>query len=176
MLIQAYGLFWYRDEVLWKPGAGRSNSFRLLGRRGATRNTIRLADFREERGIYILYGDHGPYYVGLAKDSAIGSRLRTHNQDRHKDKWDRFSWFGFYGPDRFEGVDGVLHAAGKGKKGLGQRIGANVPHLIRDVEALLIWAMGTRGNKLDMNFVQAKRWFQVRRDEYDRYLRINERA
>ena len=172
MLIRSYGLFWYRDEIEWKPGAGKPRAFRLLGRRGATITTLDRADFREERGIYILYGDHGPYYVGLSNDRGLGTRLREHHQDRHAKHWDRFSWFGFYGPSRFEDQEGVLTAAGEGMKGTTKRIGANIPHLIRDVEALLIRAMGTPGNSQDMRFVEGERWNQVKLDEYDRYLRM----
>jgi hypothetical protein len=59
MIIHAYGLFWRQDEVLWYPGAGTKNGFRMLGRRGVKSTVLELADFRKQTGIYILYGDYG---------------------------------------------------------------------------------------------------------------------
>jgi len=44
------------------------------------------------RGIYALYNDHGLYYIGLTNRS-IRSRLRRHTKNRHKGKWNRFSWY-----------------------------------------------------------------------------------
>src|ERR1043166_3287038 len=95
MFITNYGLFWRRDEVDWNPGKGAKGAFRLLGRRGKRHPAIRLADFRRQKGIYILYGNHGPHYVGLTKRMGLGRRLMDHLSDRHSKKWDRFSWFGF---------------------------------------------------------------------------------
>ncbi|MGN8160395.1 GIY-YIG nuclease family protein [Salinisphaera sp. SWV1] len=79
----------------WFPGTGNKDSFRLLGRQGKNRPTIRLADFRYQQGIYILYSNHGPYYTGLTTEQGLGKRLQDHLSDAHADKWDRFSWFGF---------------------------------------------------------------------------------
>ena len=47
------------------------------------------------QGIYILYGNHGPYYCGLTTKQGLGKRLRDHREDSYADKWDRFLWFGF---------------------------------------------------------------------------------
>ena len=97
MLVREFGLFWRRDMVDWNPGGGKGNKFRLLGRRGQNRPTLQVADFRRQQGVYILYGDHGAYYVGMAigDKGRLGSRLRSHTRDEHKDKWDKFSWIGF---------------------------------------------------------------------------------
>ena len=93
-LVKSCGLFWLREEVDWKPGNGNKKAFHLMGRIGANRPGIRIADFRRQQGIYILYAPHGPYYVGLTVAQGLGKRLRDHTEDAHKDKWDRFSWFG----------------------------------------------------------------------------------
>lgn len=53
MLIGAYGMFWLRDEVDWRPGSG-PNAWQLLGRDGERRPKIRVVDFRLARGAYIL--------------------------------------------------------------------------------------------------------------------------
>jgi hypothetical protein len=45
------------------------------------------------RGIYVLYKGDEVYYIGLSK-SSLRSRLRRHaTRDRHKGKWDNFSFF-----------------------------------------------------------------------------------
>jgi hypothetical protein len=95
VFVKSYGLFWRRDEVEWNPGTGTKGGFRLLGRQGKYLPGLRLADFRHQKGIYILYGNHGPYYVGLTKKQGLGNRLKDHLYDSHGGEWDRFSWFGF---------------------------------------------------------------------------------
>src|ERR1700674_3498984 len=45
------------------------------------------------RGIYVLYSKGKIYYIGLSKRSLRG-RLRSHAlRDRHKGKWDSFSFY-----------------------------------------------------------------------------------
>jgi len=44
------------------------------------------------RGIYALYDNFGLYYVGLTTYSLRG-RIRRHTTDRHRKKWNRFSWY-----------------------------------------------------------------------------------
>ena len=100
MLIQAFGLFWRADEVDWHPGSGGRAvdgvpKAAVLGRLGVISPVLRVADSWDQRGIYILYGNYGPHYVGLTTDRGLGVRVREHLADKHKDEWDRFSWFGF---------------------------------------------------------------------------------
>src|ERR1700735_5592045 len=92
MFIKNFGLFWRRDEVDWYPGKG--TAFRLLGHHGIKLPGVSVADFRDQHGIYILYGNHGPHYVGLTNEK-LGNRLNAHILDVHANEWDRFSWFGF---------------------------------------------------------------------------------
>jgi hypothetical protein len=82
-LIGAYGLFWDRAAVDWKPGPG--NQWQLLGTIGERRPKLQICDFRRARGFYLLFNDHGATYVGLARGSeGIGQRLRRHNADSSK--------------------------------------------------------------------------------------------
>jgi hypothetical protein len=162
-LIQAYGLFWRRDEIDWNPGKGKRYDWRLYGRRGANRGNSRVADFRDQRGIYILYGNYGPHYVGLTRKSGLGRRLKDHLTDKHGNEWDRFSWFGFCRVLKSKDDDGL------------QRIGqmasakfASLEAMIADIEALLIKSMALK-NVNSMNFVEAKRWVQILRDEIDKF-------
>ena len=165
MLIRNYGLFWRASEIDWNPGNGKRNAFRLLGRQGTNRPTVKLADFRFQNGIYILYGNYGPYYVGLARsEKGLGKRLKDHLSDKHADQWDRFSWFGFgatLGKDKTSGLCRVKPAAALSVGSASQ--------VIADMEALLMKAMGTV-NDADMKFQKGEIWHQVERDETEQYL------
>lgn len=45
------------------------------------------------RGLYVLYRGDRIYYIGLSKRS-LRSRLRRHAlKDKHKGKWDKFSFY-----------------------------------------------------------------------------------
>ena len=44
-----------------------------------------------DKGIYILYKKDIIYYVGKAAD--LKNRIATHQEDHHKNRWDRFSLF-----------------------------------------------------------------------------------
>ena len=98
MLIRAYGLFWDREEIDWAPGHGKARH--LWGRRNSNKPSLRIADAWYQKGLYVLYSNTGPYYVGLVRKQALGTRLAQHTVDLHKNNWLRFSWFGFL-PSRF---------------------------------------------------------------------------
>ncbi len=163
--IRCYGLFWSADQVEWFPGRGR-REFRLLGHRGENRPNLVLCDFRDQRGIYVLYDDYGPYYVGLTRDRPIGNRLRHHRRDRHAGKWDRFSWFGFRRV--LLTTEGGLRQLGAAPK----QLLTESKWTIGDIEALLIQSLGTqhRGNRQEMRFAAAQPWTQVILGEVPHYL------
>lgn len=164
MLIKAFGLFWQVDEIDWTPGSGNANVFRLLGRVGANLPGVRVCDFRQQRGIYILYGNYGAYYVGLTRDQDLGSRLKQHLSDEHGGNWQRFSWFGFRSVLGGSESDGTQRL-----KVLGQLAIGSVTAAIGDIEALLIKAIGPR-NKQNMSFAKAEEWTQILRDQAEMYL------
>ena len=159
--IQCYGLFWDVDEVTW---SGRD--FRLLGRRGSAGEALRVCDFRNQVGIYVLYDQYGAYYVGLTRHQPLGNRIRAHLGDHHKDLWQRFSWFGFRRVRVLPYPDGTQSLQAPKKN-----LVADTRETIADVEALLIQALGThkRGNRREMRFGLAERWEQVPVHERDRY-------
>ena len=164
MFIKSYGLFWSAHEIEWNPGQGNKGEFQLLGRRGVHSSKLEMADFMRQQGIYILYGNYGPYYVGLTKKQGLGKRLKQHLTDQHADKWDRFSWFGFcqlLKPDS-TGLRPL--------KALPEVQMSDPMKSIGDVEALLIKAMGTQ-NVQDMKFAGADEWTQVEYDEVEKYLK-----
>lgn len=163
MLIRAYGLFWSADEVEWFPGAGARGRYMLLGRQGERRPKLRVADFRMQSGLYILYGDYGPYYLGKA--DRLGRRLKQHLNDRHAGKWNRFSWFGFR-PVLTSINDRGLNRLKEPR----QKTRGTTPQAIAELEALLIRALGLENNYAKMRFPDAGAWKQVRLDDAETYL------
>lgn len=164
MLIRAYGLFWSADEVEWYPGGGNKGRYMLLGRQGKQRPKLQLTDFRTQSGLYILYGDYGPYYVGKA--DRFGRRLKQHLNDRHAGKWSRFSWFGFRPVLTSRNEMGLQRL-----KEPRQKTRGTTPQAISEMEALLIRALGLENNYAKMRFPGAREWKQVRLDEAEDYLK-----
>ncbi|WP_375504790.1 GIY-YIG nuclease family protein, partial [uncultured Jatrophihabitans sp.] len=160
---RTYGLFWERNEVHWTPGRGHRRL--LLGRRGKVNPKLRVANLWDQRGLYVLYSNTGPYYVGIATSRGLGVRLAEHTDDDHWRYWERFSWFGCSPvSDVQQALNSPDHeAAGKRDRTL------PADHAVRDMEALLIRAMGT-WNLNRMNFQRAEEWTQVWSAESDDYL------
>lgn len=165
MRVTSYGLFWRSSEIDWHPGQGAKDAFRLLGRVGAQRGTIRIADFRRQQGIYILYDDYGPCYVGLTKKQGLGKRLKDHLSDHLEGKWDRFSWFGFWPIGADTDKAGVYRLNEPSVE-----VSEDTNTTIGDLEALVIRAIGPRHNTQGMNFANAQLWTQIELDEYEKYL------
>ncbi|HZL01361.1 MAG TPA: GIY-YIG nuclease family protein [Caulobacteraceae bacterium] len=163
MIIKAFGLFWREDEIEWEPGSGKKGVFRLLGRCGENSPGIRVADFRTQRGIYILYNEYGAYYVGLTRKQTLGKRIADHRYDGHGDKWDRFSWFGFHQVLKSVDSNGYHHL-----KAMPEKQVVSPSFVIADIEALLIKAMGLR-NIAQMKFANADEWTQIKLDEIEKY-------
>lgn len=162
MIVTAYGLFWQVDEIDWHPGKGAKGKFRLLGRIGKYLPSRRVADFREQRGLYILYGNYGPHYAGLVRKQDMGDRLKQHLSDEHEGMWDRFSWFGFCSV--LKGKDNGLQRLGK--LALAKQL--NPEHIIKDFEALITKGMDLR-NVHQSHFQNAEEWVQIKRDEWAKY-------
>lgn len=168
MLIRSYGLFWRTDEIDWNPprggGPDEMPRFALLGRQGSRGAKLRIADFMDQRGIYILYGDYGPHYVGVTTKRALGLRLKEHRSDRLRNRWDRFSWYGFRKVGRGRNRLGLPELS---EMALMKRVVQR--QMIREMEALLIHAMGLYNIRRDP-FPAGEEWTQIRRDEKDAYL------
>lgn len=166
MKVTSYGLFWRESEIDWHPGMGYKDSFRLLGRTGSNRGTIRAADFRHQQGIYILYDEYGPSYVGLTRSQGLGKRLKDHTKDGLQGTWDRFSWFGFVPV-----LDTKSETTGLRQLGaVGSDVTEDAHTTIGDLEALLIRAIGPKNNSLNMKFKDAEEWTQIEYDKIETYL------
>lgn len=153
MLVGAYGVFWEAHLIDWN-----AYRWRLLGRQGMNTQTLKVADFRKARGVYVLYSDTGIYYVGLASGAnGIGGRLKDHLTDVHSERWTRFSWFAFDGPSETDVYpDGVLkHDEWAGIEEAADKL------IIREMEALLLAVTSPPGNILKTNFQEATAWLQV---------------
>lgn len=165
MPIHAYGLHWDPKDIDWSHGPG--GTWRMPGRLGARRPNVQVVDMRHQQGIYILYGHHGAYYVGLARRQGIGERIKAHwLHDDHVGWWTNFSWFGFryaYGrPDRY---------GFRPLKQLPNNTLGDSHESIADLEALLIKAMNLQ-NVRNMGFrsKHAAEWTQVPAHELARWL------
>lgn len=164
MLIRAYGLFWEKDEVEFFPGSGKR--WDLLGHRGRRASNLRVADFRRQQGLYILYGNHGPHYVGLTKRQGLGKRLKDHMANDHAGHWERFSWFGFCRVTKQFDAQGLSKLASR----LAESAVGSPSEIISDTEALLIHALGLPSNLRHTRFAKAEEWSQVKRHERDLLL------
>ncbi|MGN7246927.1 GIY-YIG nuclease family protein [Janibacter anophelis] len=165
--IRAYGLHWFRDEIEWK------HQSQMLGRQGQRADTLRLVDFWGQTGIYVLHDAYGAYYVGQTERQTLGKRLLDHTKDQHRDRWERFSWFGFNAILSGRTKSGVYRVkTARPKDLLGQ-----TQKTIHDVEALLIMTLGTHraGNKHSEKFTGAEEWLQVWDHEVDTYLNLAQR-
>jgi hypothetical protein len=169
--IRAYGMFWRADEVDWYDNR------MLLGRVGERRPKLKLADFWEQQGIYVLYNDHGPYYVGRTSGRSmnLGTRLSHHflgsNGSPHRGKWDRFSWFGWRGVLTTTDSHGLQRL-----RKMPRTLLTNSEKTVQDLESLLIESMGTRhvGNARNESFAAAVKWTQVDGWQEDDYrARVN---
>jgi hypothetical protein len=130
ILIRSYGEFWNPEFIDW-------DKKKIFGTRGY-HSKGPLIDIYGEKGIYVLYKDFAPVYVGRA-DSSIGERLRAHRESRRKGpRWDTFSWF----------VVSKNHG------------GASETEVIATLEALLILAIDPRLNSRREKFTNAVRLSQ----------------
>jgi len=84
--LNAFGMFWRRDEVDWSK-----HGQTLLGVQLKAAQPVNFAD---QVGVYILYSGEKVVYVGRITEPRLGPRLWEHTRDRLTGRWDRFSWFG----------------------------------------------------------------------------------
>lgn len=91
-MIRSYGLHWRIDRVaIGKPNVRGT----LLGAASKSKRA-RVIDFREQRGIYVLYADYDVVYIGQtgSGNDRLFKRLKDHTKDHLAERWNRFSWFG----------------------------------------------------------------------------------
>lgn len=149
-LITSVGLFWRRDHVFWGIP---NNAGSLLGV-DAENKTAKVVNFRSQVGIYVLYADYKPVYVGQSGkgNQRLFIRLKQHTIDDLAERWDRFSWFG------------LLRAKAGGQ--LSMDVSAVHPKLdtmLNHLEGVLIHAMEPPLNGQDGRFGdKVTRYLQIR--------------
>jgi hypothetical protein len=158
-------LFWRTDELGWTTDGGRRTTLKLLGRRGAGPGA-RLANFREQSGLYILYKKSRVYYVGVVWGDRLGNRLRDHLEDIHEGKWDRFSWFGFRKVVNQRDRNGWSLLGPSVRRSMSMH-GLRPSAAIRDIEAAFIRALGLSSSQKKPGFTKAYEWVQVTENEPD---------
>jgi hypothetical protein len=87
-VINAFGIYWNKDGVEWKQTTPD-----LFGVQSKSAHGV---NFKDQIGVYLLHDVRETIYVGQAIDQPIVKRLKFHTKDRLANRWDRFSWFGFY--------------------------------------------------------------------------------
>lgn len=87
--ILCLGARWRAEDVYWRSAPGNG---KLLGVR-AKALTSHEANFANQSGIYILYANFTPLYVGQV-NKRLFARLKEHYSDDFAGRWDRFTWFG----------------------------------------------------------------------------------
>jgi len=147
-LIKSYGLFWKTEDVFW--GVPR-NSGALLGV-NAKLTTDTSVDFRDQRGVYVLYADYDLVYVGQNANQELLSRFKQHRKDDLADRWNRFSWYGLRGVKG----DGNLTKYNKAAH-------PDSGDVMNHIEAILIHTAEPRLNRQGGRFGDAvKQFLQVR--------------
>jgi hypothetical protein len=85
---------------------------RLVTDKGRPRTLARTLDILKKPGVYILYRDGLPYYIG--KSTRMRSRLWQHAWNpvrRHYNLWNFFSFFVVEDTDQRDEIEGILIAA-----------------------------------------------------------------
>jgi hypothetical protein len=140
-LINAFGMYWKRDAVLW------TSAPRLLGQQQIGASPV---NFSDQRGVYLLHDAGRVMYVGRTTEQPLGKRLFQHTMDRLNGRWDRFSWFGVCAVAQ----DGSL-----------QQVNGSVPfsldNLITTMEALLIEGLEPPQNRKRGDDFRAIEFLQV---------------
>jgi hypothetical protein len=86
VLVRGYGQFWNPDIVSWSKKA-------LVGTARPPDEPAFQVNVWKADGIYILYRDFRPVYVGKAATQSLGVRLEAHLGDRLSGRWDMFSFY-----------------------------------------------------------------------------------
>lgn len=89
--VLSIGAVWRAEDVFWRsaPKNGKMLGVHAKAMKGPT------ANFAHQSGIYVLYSDFTPIYVGQANTTLFARLKQHHETDDLVGRWDRFTWFGF---------------------------------------------------------------------------------
>lgn len=151
-LINAFGMYWSRNNVLW------TSMPRILGQQQLGSTAVNFCD---QKGVYLLHDGRAVVYVGRTTDQPLGVRLRQHVSDRLNGRWDRFSWFGVYAVAE----DGTLNTAAA--------VSYDLSMLIITMEALLIEGLEPPQNRKRGDDFRAVEFLQVEDPEIQKTQIVN---
>lgn len=136
-LIKTYGVFWRREKVDWSQDKLRGSQL------GGSH-----VDFSEMKGIYILYDNREPIFVGQAISAGLMAKLQTHTKDRFANRWNRFSWFGIYGVNQ----NGSLHQI--------RTFNTTIEDVANAIEAVLVEGLEPRQNRDNSRYFDGAEYSQ----------------
>ncbi len=140
MIVRAFGLYWSITGVDWAKK-------QIFGVDDEDKPTMTTNVWRQS-GIYCLYHEYEPIYVGRALVDNLGERLDEHRFDRLAGRWDSFSWFGA----RQVNADGKLRA-------FETRLNTK-EEIIKSLEAFALIAFDPRLNRRHESIPGAKQFIQ----------------
>ncbi len=154
VLVQNYGLYWNKDLVFWGKANKQGTLTGVKFENGTTKNKA-VVDFRDQIGIYVLYDiDKEIVYVGQAgsgNNNSLFDRLKQHQKDHLRNKWQFFSWFGFYKVNQNRSL----------KKSETKQV--NVKTALNDFEGILIKTVEPSLNKRMQIFLCVKNMNNLKR-------------
>lgn len=150
-LVECYGIFWERDQVVWK----RKPDLLGVQQRGAIQ-----VNFSDQVGFYLLHDGRETIYVGQAIEQTIGQRLTQHTEDRLRGRWNRFSWFGFHRIQEKGTIDSSRSEFNN----------ISINHLADIFEAVLIESIEPRQNRKKGNNFSDREYLQVEDPEIKRKI------
>jgi hypothetical protein len=148
--ILCMGSRWKAEDIFWRSAPKNAQ---VLGVPARAKRSAAV-NFAQQSGIYVLYSDFVPIYVGQA-NCTLFSRLKMHYlSGDFVGRWDRFTWFGF------RAVIGGVNPSLK-KPGSDFHISTN--QLLDHLEAMLIHSYEPRLNGQEGRFGKSVvRYKQVR--------------
>ena len=130
-------MFWRREKVDWSQDKLRGSQL------GGSH-----VDFSEMKGIYILYDNREPIFVGQAISAGLMAKLQTHTKDRFANRWNRFSWFGIYGVNQ----NGSLHQI--------RTFNTTIEDVANAIEAVLVEGLEPRQNRDNSRYFDGAEYSQ----------------
>ena len=108
-------------------------------------------DVWDQAGVYILYNNYQIVYVGSTTEHRLGKRLRRHLRDRHRGRWNSFSWFGIKAIKKTDGS--LSKVTTRGVTAIG---------IIKALEAILIEVIDPPLNRIHEKIKDAVRVEQLK--------------
>ena len=140
MIVRAFGLFWSVTSVDWDN--------RVMSGVDDEDAPTKTTNAWKQSGVYCLYNEYVPIYVGKAENGNLGDRINAHRSDRLAGRWDCFSWFGVH----IVNADGAL-------RDFDTRL-TEREEIIKSLEAFALIAFDPRLNRRHESLPEAEEFIQ----------------